>query len=141
MGFFYILGNKPGRLSFGTQEDFDSEDEEGYSPIRIPEDTARGMAIDGDELGDPDNGGRWSVHLYAYDAVPSWFSWCIKRQGIVDAMRPQLEEIEEIDETLAHFHKAAPSTPLRICWICGYAAMMGVNGPVGLCSNHHQKRR
>lgn len=101
MGFFYILGNKPGRLSFGTQEDFDSEDEEGYAPIRIPESQAMGHAIDGDELGDPDNGGRWSVHLYRYEMVPAWFSWCIKRQGIIDEMRPRLEEIENIDAAIA----------------------------------------
>lgn len=105
-GFFYILCNKPGRLSFGTEQDFVSEDENGYSPTRILEAAARSMAIQGDDLGDPDNGGRWSCHLYGGEMVPAWFSWCIKRQEIRDAMQPQLEEIERIDEILGRIAAA-----------------------------------
>lgn len=107
-GFFYILCNKPGRLSFGTQQDFDDEENEGYSPTSVSEATARSMAIHGDDLGDSDNGGRWSVHLSGDDSVsvPAWFAWCLKRQEIRAAIRPQLEEIEGIDRTLKRIDMA-----------------------------------
>lgn len=107
-GFFFILCNKPGRLSFGTQEDFDSEEENGYNPFRISGEQAMRHAVDGDDFGDPDNGGKWSVHLYGgeSESVPSWFSWCVRRQEIVDAMRPHVEEIKQIDEILGRIDLA-----------------------------------
>jgi hypothetical protein len=107
-GMFYVLCNKPGRLSFGTQEDFDNEDENGYAPVRISESQARSHAIQGDSAGYPEDGGRWSVHLYSEDlvSVPSWFSWCLKRQEIMDSIRPQLREVGDIDETLRRIEMA-----------------------------------